>query len=309
MILICEQCLYTFAGDTIPLYCPDCGAKNTTRPAEKEEIEDYKRMQRELAVEKYILDYVDFTFSPFIDLRGEPGQSGPLLLATHKTTGKKFIVKHTEPADAPNEFVAGYIAEMLGFPNPKVYLFAPGFHSASASSSSHAFKYPAVAIEYMDGLEKFEMSDLSPLQAADLIHQTALTFLCFQEDQIQMNMWNGRVISYDYAESFSIENKHVRICEKAGEEVPVELLMARDRYMAHPFFAPDSALRILGWSEDRMAEVERIYYDGLLPLLNIDEDELFDILAQVFPDYLVGYYDACLFYMKEQLRRKLSLGT
>lgn len=296
MILICNQCLYAFESETLPLRCPDCGSKNAVRLADKEEIEDYMRNQ---AREKYFLDYNDFTFSPFSDNRGEPGHSGPLLLAIHKRTGQKYIVKHTEPADAPNEFVAGYIADKLGFPNPKVYLFAP-----QSSHGSHALS--SVAIEYMEGLQKFEMEDLSPLQAADLIHQTALTFLCFQEDRTQMNMWNGRVVSYDYAESFSIENRHIRICEKAGEDVPVELLMARDRYMAHPFFAPDSALRILGWPEDRLSEVEQIYYEGLRPLLDIDEDELFDILIDVFPDYLVGYYDACLFYMKERLKEKLG---
>lgn len=52
MILICDQCLYAFEGDAIPLRCPDCGAKKATRVADKEEIEDYKRIRKELAKEE-----------------------------------------------------------------------------------------------------------------------------------------------------------------------------------------------------------------------------------------------------------------
>lgn len=250
-------------------------------------------------IRTYILNYRDFTFTPFKDSRKELGFSGQLLIATDRQTGQKLLVKHTEPSDAPNEFVAGYIAEHLGLPNPKVYLFKPDIHSPFSC------KY-AVGIEFMEGLQKFEMKDLSPLQAADLIHQTALTFLCFQEDMLQMNMWNGRVVSYDYAESFSIENLHILLCEKQIDDVPIPVTIAREQFKSHPFFAPDAALRTLEWPDDRLDEVSKIYYDSLLPLLTLDQDALWDIMADVFPPYVVGFYDICIGYMKEELSNVLQ---
>lgn len=256
---------------------------------------------------KFILNYRDFTYSPFVDNRGEAGHSGQLLIATGKEhtacAGMKLIVKHTEPADAPNEFVAGYIADKLGLPNPKVYLFKPDIHSPFRC------RY-AVGIEYMEGLQKFEMSTLTLPQATDVILQTALTFLCFQEDMMQMNMWNGRIISYDYAESFSIENKHIRLCENIVDvevdDVPAAVIIARERFRVHPFFAPDSALRILGWTEDRLDEVSKIYFDGLLPLLTLDQNALWDVMAEVLPPYVVAYYDICIEYMKQKLSSEIQ---
>ena len=59
-----------------------------------------------------MLDSSAFVFSAYQDNRQKQkigfafGTSGPLLIATHKSTGTKYIVKHTYAHNAANEYVA-----------------------------------------------------------------------------------------------------------------------------------------------------------------------------------------------------------
>lgn len=72
-----------------------------------------------------MLDSFEFKYEPYKDGRvvNRPsftvGMSGPLLMATHKATGKKYIVKHTCPHNVANEYVACWLAERMEFPRRK----------------------------------------------------------------------------------------------------------------------------------------------------------------------------------------------
>ena len=44
-ICTCENCRFTFRYPLLPLACPDCGKKDTVRPATEKEITDYWYMQ------------------------------------------------------------------------------------------------------------------------------------------------------------------------------------------------------------------------------------------------------------------------
>ena len=121
-----------------------------------------------------MLDSSEFKYEPYKDGRvvNRPGftvgMSGPLLMATHKITGKKYIVKHTCPHNAANEYVACWLAERMGVPAPKAYLLSP--------NRTFTTKY-AVAIEYLDGLRNFKTENLSEEMKRDLISQFALCLL------------------------------------------------------------------------------------------------------------------------------------
>lgn len=235
----------------------------------------------------YILNPSDFTFSPFHDGRKGIGSSGHLLQATNKKTGAKLLVKHEQASDIPCEFVAGYIEEQLGFYGPKVYLFKP----------CSQFKY-AVGIEFMEGLEKFDPALLSEDQEAELIHQVSLNDLIFNEDKMQMNLWNGHVVFYDFSKSFSAE--FLRF--------PSDYSLAShlDRYSDDLLYMPDTAMRIMKKSPSDAEQIEKIYYTGLLPLLEINRDDLFDILLEILPGNIAGYYDACVGIMVDKTKQELQ---
>lgn len=78
-----------------------------------------------------------------------------------------------------------------------------------------------------------------------------------------------------------------------------------DEFKKNSSFRPEYALKTLGWSNDRLGEVERIYYDGLLPLLDINEYELFDTMARIFPGDIISYYCDCIIHMKDKIREKV----
>jgi len=75
-----------------------------------------------------MLDAQDFTYKAFQDNREKThsgfteGQSGPLLLATHKETGEKYIVKHTYRYNAANEYAACWLGNKLGVLTPQASL-------------------------------------------------------------------------------------------------------------------------------------------------------------------------------------------
>lgn len=240
---------------------------------------------------RYILNSANFTYEPFFDSRNELGFSGQLLIATNKKTQKKLLVKHAFISDVMNEFVAAYIAEHLYLGNPKAYLFRP------SPSSPFSCGY-AVGIEFMEGLRSLNYDTITDHQATDFIHQYALNCICAQTDNFQFGIWNNRVVSYDFSECFYVSDLTIKIHYAYIRD---QFSLSFDSFKSHCLFNPKYALDRLKWGDDKLSEVERIYYDGLLPLLDINEDELFYIMTELFPEDIVNYYYARLFYMKEQL--------
>lgn len=166
-----------------------------------------------------MLDSFEFKYEPYKDGRvvNRPsftvGMSGPLLMATHKATGKKYIVKHTCPHNAANEYVACWLAERMGAPAPKAYLLSP--------NRVFTTKY-AVAIEYLDGLRNFKTENLSEEMKSALISQFALCLLLRLDDSIQLCNTDEHIYSYDFSEGFNIVD--MRLILGAQEEAMVDFL-------------------------------------------------------------------------------------
>lgn len=74
-------------------------------------------------------------------------------------------------------------------------------------------------------------------------------------------MWNEKVISYDFADCFLVNDYNITV-HKLGL---VNLHSVFDTFKKNSSFQPEYALKTLGWSNNRLGEVERIYYDGLAP--------------------------------------------
>jgi len=150
-----------------------------------------------------MLDSSKFSFEPYHDVRTiyspgfTSGLSGPLLIGINQDTGEKFLIKHTYPHNAANEYVACWLAGKIKVPTPKAYLLSP----------NKAFRTPyAVAIEYINGLRAFPKDAVPEELKPDLIGQFALCFILQLEDVIQMSRTDDHIYSYDFSEGFQIEN-------------------------------------------------------------------------------------------------------
>ena len=129
-----------------------------------------------------MIDSNILTYQPYIDTRATvdkeftSGFSGELLLA-EATDGKRFLVKHTFPHNAANEYVACWLAERMDILCPKVYLLSRNKRFNS--------RY-AVALEYIDGFETFDVASLSDTQKSDVISHYALAQIVGTSDIVQM---------------------------------------------------------------------------------------------------------------------------
>ena len=62
MICTCDKCHYTFSSNSLPLTCPDCGAKDV-REATLEEKDWYYDLEREKQYNPLLLDKEDYKAS------------------------------------------------------------------------------------------------------------------------------------------------------------------------------------------------------------------------------------------------------
>lgn len=112
-----------------------------------------------------MLDSYKLSYTSYKDPRAESvenfeeGFSGPMLLGTDKETGKKYIIKHTYPHNAANEYVCCTLANMIGVAAPRTFLLSP--------NAAFSAKY-AVAIEYLDGMKKVERENLTNQMKTDI---------------------------------------------------------------------------------------------------------------------------------------------
>lgn len=219
--------------------------------------------------------------------------SGPLLMATHRTTGKRFLVKHTYPHNAANEYVACWLAEKLGVPAPKAYLLTP--------NKVFATKY-AVAIEYLDGLRSFKKEAVPEVLKPDLIAQFALCLVLRLDDMIQLSRTDDHIYSYDFSEGFNIVD--MRIILNLEEDYMVDYLCSplqrfRNYIQMENFNIPGLArefnLNSVEMKNGMISAVKRakaITDDAL--------NELTDELMEMYPAAIAVYYEACIRVIRER---------
>lgn len=227
---------------------------------------------------------------------GFEGNSGPLALAVNPD-GKKFIVKYAYPHIAANEYTASWLARKLSVPTPPAHLLSP----------TQRYRRYSVAIEFMN-LETFEKKSIP--NADDLIAQFALNALIAQDDIIQLNRVGNRIISYDIAETFCVDNSTMQMmlfsCTK-GEDCAVQQITARlrsfSRHLSLMNFDIPGLAAEFGLDADKQKA-------GMISVatrvLNITDDELFELeneLQQVYPFEIALYYSQCIRIMQTHLKK------
>ena len=138
-----------------------------------------------------------FTFKPYAHV----GFSGRKLLATRKSDGKKFIVKHEEPECACNEFVYFSIAKELGLKVLDFHLF---------EKDDQLFRHNAIAIEFIekDNSKMGRIADVKSKikNSLDYFSHRALEGAFWQGDTFQTIIGNdGYIYRIDPTESFGID--------------------------------------------------------------------------------------------------------
>jgi hypothetical protein len=250
-----------------------------------------------------VLDAEDFFFEPFEQKRGR-GDSGNLLLATHKTdAAKKYIVKHAYCDCAANEYVYCNIARALGLKMPDVKLFRL---LNPLDDTLFETEY-VVGIEYLNIVKKYPGREtLANVKNADDSYKfNTLYRLFYESDRLETVLADdGYVYRIDTSAAFLMHdtmlltsdfNKLTGVAFRAA----VKNLMDKWswEYM-------DMGLKGLveSWGDDKV--------DTLLsPLYDIQEIEkphirkFLDTLCYFYPDSVGEYFN--LFFMRLKLQASL----
>lgn len=252
-----------------------------------------------------MIDSSRFEFTSYKDHRiesakdFEAGSSGPLLLGTDKETGKKYLVKHTYPHNAANEFVCCTLANKIGVAAPRAYLLSP--------NKSFSSKF-AVAIEFLDDLKVVNKENLSRQKKEDLCRACAFQTAFAQSDRISFSEWNDRVVTYDFSETFTMDEMGFLLKILEMKSVPAEEFLGRYLYdfkkrIAHEFdFAaflktnfgiePNTTLGIMDDMAKRLSGITDSDIDDIcseLDLMYPPEISLYYIFAiQAVKDYWQG---------------------
>lgn len=249
-----------------------------------------------------MLDSSEFIFETYNDKRvvNRPGftvgRSGRLLLAVHKETGRKYLVKHTYLHNAANEYVACWLAEHLGVPAPKAYLLSP--------NKAFATKY-AVAIEYIEGFRGFQKDDVPENLKSDLIGQFALCLVLRLDDMIQMSRTDDHIYSYDYSEAFNVIDLRTIVRmenDAAVDRMRPQLQQFKRCTEAEDFDVPGLAKEFhleLGQLKDGMfSTIKRA-----AEITDEDLDALTDELMEMYSAAIAVYYEECIRAIRERASR------
>lgn len=250
----------------------------------------------------YMIDSNALRYKPYKDSRVKTapgftvGQSGALLIAEGKA-GEKYIVKHTFPNIAANEFVGCWLAGKLGLPAPKAYLLT----SNRIFSSMYA-----VAIEFLEDLKMFRFEDTTDIQKQDVLGHMVLTHLVRNMDMTQMNLYHGRVVSYDFSDGFEMEYmglllSTLKVSEDRGiDEISRIFAMYRENLTYFDYDLPETAAQMCMSA----AEARKIMLDTARKVLDITDDEISKMgedLESLYPLPIAVYYEECIHAMQKHV--------
>ena len=251
-----------------------------------------------------MLDSSSFTYEPFLDnrVKSRPGftvgTSGRLLLATRKEDGKRYLVKHTYPHNAANEYVSCWLAEKLGVPAPRAYLLSP----RKAFQSRYA-----VAIEFIEGFTNFSKAAVPAVLQEDLIAQFAFNSLIGSDDAMQLNAAGGHIYSYDFSEAFYISDDYLYTLLRSNEAAGIDLLRRKlTSFRQHISFQD---FDIPGLAKEFHLDPDK-QKSGMIAtakkVLNITEEEitaLSDELMEMYPAAIAVYYEECIKAMQDWMKQ------
>lgn len=250
-----------------------------------------------------MLDSSNLLFEDYHDTRvkNRPGftvgRSGSLKLAVARDTGMKYIVKHTYPHNAANEYVAMWLADKMALPSPRAFLLSP----CEQLNSNYA-----VAIEYIEGMSGFDKANVPKQLHNELIGQFILNWMISTDDALQLGYANGHIYSYDFSEGFCVTNNSLlRSCLQSEDACVESLIRHMQEFKQHlnfiDFDIPELA-REFHISPEKQKEVMILTAKRIL---DITEDEIAAMADELGLMYPVGYdvyYEKCIEAMKEKMK-------
>ena len=244
-------------------------------------------------------------YEPFVDSRGESGLSGQLYLT--EWNGKKYLVKSGK-VDALTEFVAHRLATIIGVPSSDAILIKRGNNSKNG-------KNVQVGIEFFEDFTRISMDaflggvgydgeknsveikypDDSPL-LSDLMKYLAFRQMTIMEDNPQLAISNGRLVSFDYAESFYLSGISVdRMIYTDDTSHPLQL------FRSHLALAGSlqSNLKVIHRAESEF--LREAYLAPLYEFLDADLQPIFNELAEVYPSVIARFFSEAFEIVKKEL--------
>ena len=250
-----------------------------------------------------MLDAKDFTYKAFQDKRVKShpgfaeGQSGPLLLATHRETGEKYIVKHTYRHNAANEYAACWLGNKLGVLTPQAFLL-----SGDGPFSSKQ----AVAITFIDGLSSFDKSNLSAIQQDELIGQLALNMLIASGDKLQLGTAGGRIYSFDFSEAFYVSDEMLFKMFLFNEDMAVSMTGQRvgtfRNYLRIVNYDMPDIAKVFDLDPEMLKTGMMTIAKRALDITDTDIEEMSDELMAIYPVAYGVYYEECIHAIQDRVR-------
>lgn len=251
-----------------------------------------------------MLDAKDFTYEAFQDNREKPhsgfteGQSGPLLLATHKETGEKYIVKHTFRHNAANEYAACWLGNKLGVLTPQAFLL-----SGNGPFSSKQ----AVAISVIGGLSSFDKSNLSAIQQDELIGQLTLNVLIALDDKLQLGAVNGHIYSFDFSEAFYVSDETLFKMFLFNEDMAISMTGQRvgsfRNYLRSVNYDMPDIAKVFGLDPEKLKTGMRTVAKRALDITDEEIEEMSDTLMKIYPMAYGIYYEECVRAIQDHVRK------
>ena len=250
-----------------------------------------------------MLDAKDFTYNAYQDSRVKShpgfieGQSGPLLLATHKGTGNKYIVKHTYRHNAANEYAACWLENKLGVLTPAAFLL-----SGNGPFSSNQ----VVAISFIEGLTSVDMKNLSTVQQEELIGQLAFNMLVASGDRLQLRSAGEHIYSFDFSEAFYVSDEMLYKSLMFNEEMGVSMVgqrvsVFRNYLRTNDFDMPDVA-KVFGLDPEKMKTGMFTVAKRVLAIAGEDIEEMSAELMEIYPMVYGIYYEECIHAIQDRVR-------
>ena len=262
-----------------------------------------------------ILSEKDLKRTTFLDSRGESGMSGKLYIA-EAPSGKKYLVK-SNPVDVANEYVAHSIAKLIGVPTSDAVLIKDENYIRVGIAYEGDFKQ--ISSDDFLGTEQYEDNDPAhfneellkitlPSQPkypdedpllAELMAYLAFRNLIILEDNVQLALVRGHLISFDYAESFYLtESSFGRLLSGKDISLPFE------QFCLHLFLKSGYKNALELFHRPNTKFLHDAYFAPIFAFQKATRatfDPILDDLYDAFPPLVAGFYASCFSYTQQQI--------
>ena len=238
-----------------------------------------------------ILQPKDFIFEKYNPTKFT-GDSGALLLATSKyDKNVQYVVKHTYPECACNEFMYYQIATELGLSVPTVKLFEISDDDLKYFKSSIA-----VGIEYIPHSKRYLGDNNGIINHSDFFAFFALVVVLNEEDSFEIIVdADNRLYKIDNSASFGISMAHAagaamfNDLDKQNQDIITALLKRSAEFTEYDKYRIQHDILLEKYGE----EATKHFLNLIKDFSELDEtkfDDAFELISHFYNEILGDYY-------------------